>query len=131
MLRAIHHVAIICSDYQRSKHFYSELLGLKVLAENYRAERQSYKLDLQLPDGSQLELFSFVGAPVRPSKPEAQGLRHLSFAVLDVAKTTAWLQQSGIEVEPIRIDPYTGAAFTFFADPDGLPLEIYQVTTAE
>jgi glyoxylase I family protein len=127
MLLAIHHVAIICADYQRSKHFYSELLGLKILAENYRAERQSYKLDLQLPDGSQLELFSFIGAPVRPSKPEAQGLRHLSFAVSDVVKTSDWLQQSGIEVEPIRIDPYTGAAFTFFADPDGLPLEIYQV----
>jgi glyoxylase I family protein len=127
MLLAIHHVAIICADYQRSKHFYTELLGLKILAENYRAERQSYKLDLQLPDGSQLELFSFIGAPARPSKPEAQGLRHLSFAVSDVVKTCDWLQQSGIEVEPIRIDPYTGAAFTFFADPDGLPLEIYQV----
>lgn len=131
MLLAIHHVAIICADYQRSKHFYSELLGLKILAENYRAERQSYKLDLQLPDGSQLELFSFVGAPPRPSKPEAQGLRHLSFAVSDVAKTGAWLQQSGIAIEPIRIDPYTGAAFTFFADPDGLPLEIYQVADRE
>jgi glyoxylase I family protein len=127
MLLAIHHVAIICADYQRSKHFYTELLGLKILAENYRTERQSYKLDLQLPDGSQLELFSFIGAPARPSKPEAQGLRHLSFAVSDVVKTCDWLQQSGIEVEPIRIDPYTGAAFTFFADPDGLPLEIYQV----
>ena len=126
MLLGIHHVAIICSDYQRSKHFYTQLLGLKVLAENYRAERQSYKLDLQLPDGGQLELFSFVDAPPRPSRPEAQGLRHLSFVVLDVAQTTAWLQRAGIVVEPIRIDPYTGAAFTFFADPDGLPLEIYQ-----
>lgn len=126
MLLGIHHVAIICSDYQRSKHFYTELLGLKVLAENYRAERQSYKLDLQLPDGGQLELFSFVDAPSRPSRPEAQGLRHLSFAVSDVAQTSAWLERAGIVVEPIRIDPYTGAAFTFFADPDGLPLEIYQ-----
>ncbi len=126
MLLGIHHVAIICADYARSKHFYTQLLGLSVLAENYRADRQSYKLDLQLPDGGQLELFSFVGAPARPSRPEAQGLRHLSFAVADVAKASAWLQQAGIEVEPIRIDPYTGAAFTFFADPDGLPLEIYQ-----
>jgi glyoxylase I family protein len=126
MLLGIHHVAIICSDYQRSKHFYTQLLGLKVLAENYRAERQSYKLDLQLPDGGQLELFSFVDAPSRPSRPEAQGLRHLSFTVLDVAQTSAWLERAGIVVEPIRIDPYTGAAFTFFADPDGLPLEIYQ-----
>lgn len=126
MLLGIHHVAIICGDYQRSKHFYTQLLGLKVLAENYRAERQSYKLDLQLPDGGQLELFSFVDAPSRPSRPEAQGLRHLSFTVLDVAQTSAWLERAGIVVEPIRIDPYTGAAFTFFADPDGLPLEIYQ-----
>jgi glyoxylase I family protein len=126
MLLGIHHVAIICGDYQRSKHFYTQLLGLKVLAENYRAERQSYKLDLQLPDGGQLELFSFVDAPPRPSRPEAQGLRHLSFTVLDVAQTSAWLERAGIVVEPIRIDPYTGAAFTFFADPDGLPLEIYQ-----
>ncbi|MFN6972556.1 MAG: VOC family protein [Rheinheimera sp.] len=127
MLLSIHHVAIICADYQRSKHFYTELLGLKILAENYRAERQSYKLDLLLPNGGQLELFSFVGAPPRPSKPEAQGLRHLCFAVNDVVQTCDWLQQSGVDVEPIRIDPYTGAAFTFFADPDGLPLEIYQV----
>jgi glyoxylase I family protein len=126
MLQAIHHVAIICSDYPRSKHFYHQLLGLPIVAEHYRAERQSYKLDLQLPDGSQLELFSFVGAPARPSRPEAQGLRHLCFAVDDVAATVAWLTGLGIEVEPIRIDPYTEQPFTFFADPDGLPLEIYQ-----
>lgn len=126
MLQAIHHVAIICSDYSRSKHFYQQVLGLKIIAENYRAERQSWKLDLQLPDGGQIELFSFVDAPPRPSRPEAQGLRHLSFAVADVKAATAWLTAQGVAVEPIRVDPYTGAEFTFFADPDGLPLEIYQ-----
>lgn len=126
MLLAIDHVAIICGDYQKSKSFYSETLGLQILAEHYRAERQSWKLDLALPSGSQLELFSFPDAPPRPSRPEAQGLRHLSFVVADVAQTKSWLEAKGVEVEPIRIDPYTGKAFTFFADPDGQPLEIYQ-----
>lgn len=126
MLLAIDHVAIICSDYQRSKKFYTDILALPVLAEHYRAERQSWKLDLALPNGSQLELFSFVDAPPRPSRPEAQGLRHLSFVVADVAQTKSWLEAKGVEVEPIRIDPYTGKQFTFFADPDGQPLEIYQ-----
>ncbi|WP_306520642.1 VOC family protein [Rheinheimera sp.] len=126
MLLAIDHVAIICSDYQKSKTFYSQTLGLKILAEHYRAERQSWKLDLALADGSQLELFSFPDAPARPSKPEAQGLRHLSFVVADVAQSKSWLEAKGVEVEPIRIDPYTGKQFTFFADPDGQPLEIYQ-----
>jgi len=126
LLLAIDHVAIICSDYQKSKSFYSETLGLQILAEHYRVERQSWKLDLALPNGSQLELFSFPDAPPRPSRPEAQGLRHLSFVVADVAQTKSWLEAKGVEVEPIRIDPYTGKAFTFFADPDGQPLEIYQ-----
>jgi glyoxylase I family protein len=126
LLLAIDHVAIICGDYQKSKSFYSETLGLQILAEHYRAERQSWKLDLALPSGSQLELFSFPDAPPRPSRPEAQGLRHLSFVVADVAQTKSWLEAKGVEVEPIRIDPYTGKAFTFFADPDGQPLEIYQ-----
>ncbi len=126
MLLAIDHVAIICSDYQKSKSFYSETLGLQILAEHYRVERQSWKLDLALPSGSQLELFSFPDAPPRPSRPEAQGLRHLSFVVADVAQSKSWLEAKGVEVEPIRIDPYTGKQFTFFADPDGQPLEIYQ-----
>lgn len=126
MLLAIDHVAIICSDYQKSKKFYTDILELPVLAEHYRAERQSWKLDLALPNGSQLELFSFVDAPPRPSQPEAQGLRHLSFVVADVAQTKSWLEAKGVVVEPIRIDPYTGKNFTFFADPDGQPLEIYQ-----
>jgi len=126
MLKAIHHAAIICSDYPRSKAFYVGILGLKVIAENYREARDSYKLDLALPDGSQIELFSFPGAPVRPSHPEAQGLRHLAFCVQDVQKVKVQLEGKGIEVEPIRVDEFTGKQFTFFADPDGLPLEIYQ-----
>ena len=122
----LHHVAIICSDYTRSRHFYTEVLGLPVIAETYRAARDSYKLDLALPDGSQIELFSFPGAPPRPSYPEAQGLRHLAFGVDDVKAAAAQLQAQGIEVEPIRIDEITGQRFTFFADPDGLPLELYE-----
>ncbi|EGR0682115.1 VOC family protein [Vibrio cholerae] len=126
MLKRIHHAAIICSDYPRSKAFYTEILGLRVVAENYRAARDSYKLDLALPDGSQIELFSFPNAPERPSFPEAKGLRHLAFVVDDVAEIKAQLEQQGVSVEPIRIDEYTGKAYTFFADPDGLPLELYQ-----
>jgi glyoxylase I family protein len=126
MFTRFHHVAIICSDYRRSKHFYVDVLGLHLVAETYRADRQSYKLDLALPDGSQIELFSFPDAPCRPSYPEAQGLRHLAFSVDDVAESKALLESKGIEVEPIRIDPLTEKKFTFFADPDGLPLEIYQ-----
>lgn len=126
MLKKIHHAAVICSDYQRSKMFYTRILGLTIVAENYRAERDSYKLDLALPDGSQIELFSFPSAPPRPSYPEAQGLRHLAFAVEDVAEVKGYLESCAVNVEPIRIDEYTGKAFTFFQDPDGLPLEIYQ-----
>lgn len=122
----LHHVAIICSDYPRSKHFYTELLGLPVVAETYRAARDSYKLDLRLPDGAQIELFSFPGAPQRPSYPEARGLRHLAFAVADVQAAADELKSKGIEVEPIRIDEITGQRFTFFADPDDLPLELYE-----
>jgi glyoxylase I family protein len=126
---AIHHVAIICSDYQRSKHFYSQILGFRIIAEAFRAERQSYKLDLALADGTQLELFSFPNPPERPSRPEACGLRHLAFAVADVELVKSDLEQKGVVVETIRIDEYTGKKFTFFADPDGLPLEIYEVVT--
>ncbi len=126
MLLRIHHTAIICADYARSKRFYTEVLGLRVLAENYRAARQSYKLDLALPDGGQIELFSFPGAPPRPSRPEAQGLRHLAFTVHDVAQCKADLEAAGVPVEDIRVDEFTGRRFTFFADPDGLPLELYE-----
>jgi len=128
MLRRIHHAAIICSDYERSKHFYVQILGLKVVAENLRQERQSYKLDLELPDGSQIELFSFPNPPARPSYPEARGLRHLAFEVADVAQCKAVLEAQGVAVEPIRVDEHTNKRFTFFADPDGLPLELYEAT---
>ncbi|MCX2757986.1 VOC family protein [Vibrio sp. Sgm 22] len=127
MLKGIHHAAIICSDYQASKRFYTEILKLEIIAENYREARQSYKLDLALPNGAQIELFSFPNAPERPSFPEAQGLRHLAFCVDDVQQIKNHLEGQGIDVEPIRVDEFTGKSFTFFADPDGLPLELYQI----
>ena len=126
MFNSIHHVAIICSDYEKSKYFYTEILGLTVIAENYREARESYKLDLKLPDGGQLELFSFPNPPQRPNSPEALGLRHLAFNVVSVEKTCDYLVSKGAEVEEIRIDEFTGRKFTFFKDPDGLPLEIYE-----
>lgn len=126
-LLAVHHVAIICSDYEKSKHFYTKVLGLEIIAEAYRAERQSYKLDLDVGGGSQIELFSFPNPPTRPSRPEACGLRHLAFAVANVDAVKIELEENGVAVEPVRIDEYTGKKFTFFADPDGLPLEIYEV----
>jgi glyoxylase I family protein len=126
MLLRLHHAAIICSDYERSKRFYTEVLGLRMIAEHLRAERQSWKLDLALPDGSQIELFSFPAPPPRPSRPEAQGLRHLAFAVHDVAQCKHELEAQGVAVEGIRVDEHTGRRFTFFADPDGLPLELYE-----
>ena len=125
-LQGIHHAAIICSDYAVSKHFYTEILGLRVLAENYRVERDSYKLDLALPDGAQIELFSFPNPPARPSYPEACGLRHLAFAVADVARCAAQLAAAGVAAQEIRVDEFTGRRFVFFADPDGLPLELYE-----
>jgi len=126
MLKRIHHAAIICSDYAASKDFYVGKLGLRIIAENYRPARQSYKLDLALPDGSQIELFSFPDAPKRPSYPEAQGLRHLAFVVEDIAKAKQDLEAHGISMEEIRIDEYTDRRFVFFSDPDGLPLELYE-----
>jgi glyoxylase I family protein len=124
-IRGIHHVAIIASDYERSKAFYTEVLGLRVIAETYREVRDSYKLDLELPDGTQIELFSFPGAPERVSYPEAQGLRHLAFATGDLDEAVRWLLEQGVAVEAVRVDEVTGRRFTFFADPDGLPLELY------
>jgi len=124
MLR-VHHIAIICSDYERSRHFYTQVLGLPVLAEVYREERDSWKCDLDAGN-AQIELFSFPNPPQRPSYPEACGLRHLAFATADLEAEVARLTGLGIAVEPIRIDPYTGMKFTFFADPDGLPLEYYE-----
>jgi len=126
MLKRIHHAAIICSDYQVSRDFYTRILGLSIIAETYRAERASYKLDLALPDGSQIELFSFPDAPPRVSRPEAQGLRHLAFEVDDVSTCKAMLEAQGLAVEDIRLDELTGRRFVFFADPDDLPLELYE-----
>ena len=127
LLLGIHHVAVIGADYARSKAFYTQVLGLRVLDENYRAARDSWKLDLALPDGGQLELFSFPAPPPRPSRPEAQGLRHLAFRVAALESFIQRLAEHGVACEPIRVDEYTGARFTFFADPDDLPLELYEV----
>ena len=121
-----HHVAVICSDYAVSRRFYTEVLGLEIVAEAYRAARESHKLDLRLPDGTQIELFSFPNPPKRTSRPEACGLRHLAFEVADMDAAVAELESKGVVVEPVRIDEHTGKRFTFFADPDGLPLELYE-----
>ena len=125
MLNGIHHTAIICSDYAKSKHFYVNILKLEIIDENYREHRDSYKLDLQVGN-SQIELFSFPNAPKRPSYPEARGLRHLAFAVDNLTAQINALNAQGVETEPIRTDELTGKQFTFFQDPDGLPLELYE-----
>ena len=125
--QGFHHAAIICSDYEKSKRFYTELLGFAVIQETFRADRQSYKLDLQVGETDAIELFSFAAPPVRPSRPEACGLRHLAFAVTGIEAIVEDLNAKGIEVEPIRLDELTGKRFTFFKDPDDLPLEIYEV----
>ncbi len=122
----IHHVAIICSNYERSKAFYTETLGLKVIEETYRAARDSYKLDLRVGRNAQIELFSFPSPPTRVSRPEACGLRHLAFQVDDVESVHSRLKEKGIAVEEIRIDEITEKKFFFFSDPDDLPLEVYQ-----
>ncbi|HEY0608238.1 MAG TPA: VOC family protein [Chitinophaga sp.] len=126
MISAVHHIAIICADYERSKAFYTQVLGLQIVREVYREERRSWKLDLALNGHYIIELFSFPDPPSRPSRPEAQGLRHLAFTVQDIEQTVSALQQHGVLTEPIRVDPYTGKRFTFFTDPDGLPLELYE-----
>lgn len=122
----VHHVAIICSDYERSKKFYTEILGFSIIEETFRAARNSYKLDLRVSDTVQIELFSFPTPPSRPSKPEACGLRHLAFAVDDLDRAVTELNSQGVQVEDIRIDEITGKRFTFFQDPDHLPLELYE-----
>lgn len=126
LLKSIHHVAIICSDYEASKKFYTEILGLEIVAEHYRAERQSYKLDLKLDNDYVIELFSFTNPPRRTSRPEAVALRHLAFGVSNIEKSIQHLKEYGVECEPIRVDEFTGKRFTFFSDPDGLPLELYE-----
>jgi len=125
-LNRIHHIAIICSDYEKSKHFYTQILGLKIVREVYREERISYKLDLEVGGQYQIELFSFSNPPARPSRPEAAGLRHLAFEVDDIDVAIAEINASGVDAEPIRVDEFTGKRFTFFADPDGLPIELYE-----
>jgi glyoxylase I family protein len=125
-LRSVHHVAIICSHYERSKKFYTEILGCRVLAEHYRADRNSYKLDLAVGDQYCIELFSFPNPPTRVSRPEAAGLRHLAFAVEKLDPAIKWLNENGIQTEPIRVDEFTQKRFTFFSDPDDLPLELYE-----
>lgn len=123
----IHHIAIICSDYQISKKFYTEVLGLNIIREVYREERQSYKLDLAIGDDYVIELFSFPSPPKRPSRPESCGLRHLAFAVENVEQKRAELLQKGVNCEEIRIDEFTEKKFFFIADPDHLPLEFYEM----
>ena len=127
MLNSIHHIAIIVSDYTKSKHFYTEILGLKIIAEHYREDRSSFKLDLSVNDTSQIELFSFPSPPPRLSHPEATGLRHLAFSVDNLEEVLNHLKNFNITTEPIRIDEFTGKRFTFFSDPDGLPIELYEV----
>ncbi|HJP62253.1 MAG TPA: VOC family protein [Mucilaginibacter sp.] len=126
-LNRVHHIAIICTDYERSKQFYTEVLGLKIVREVFRAERNSYKLDLEVNGLYQIELFSFPNPPARPSHPEAAGLRHLAFEVENIETAIAEVQKHGIDVEPVRVDEHTGKRFTFFADPDGLPIEFYEI----
>ncbi|WP_343303894.1 VOC family protein [Chitinophaga niabensis] len=125
-LNKVHHIAIICSDYERSKRFYTEVLGFEIVQETFRAARQSWKLDLALGGTYIIELFSFPDPPERPSRPEAQGLRHLAFEVDDVEAAVKALLDKQVITEPIRVDELTGKRFTFFADPDGLPLELYE-----
>ncbi|WP_156307828.1 SMU1112c/YaeR family gloxylase I-like metalloprotein [Sphingobacterium endophyticum] len=126
-LKGVHHIAIICSDYKKSKTFYTEILGFEVIQEIYREQRDSYKLDLALHGNYIIELFSFPNPAERPSYPEASGLRHLAFQVVDIEKQVKILTDFGIKTEPIRVDETSNKRFTFFTDPDGLPLELYEI----
>ncbi len=125
-INRIHHIAIICSDYQQSKIFYTDVLGFQIIKETYREERQSYKLDLALNGDYVIELFSFPDPPKRLSRPEAVGLRHLAFEVDDVDLVVDFFKAKDITIEPIRVDEITGKKFTFIADPDNLPIEFYE-----
>lgn len=126
MLNKIHHTAIICSDYEKSKAFYTNILGLEIIREVYRQERQSYKLDLSLNGNYIIELFSFPSPPERPSRPEARGLRHIAFEVDNIDSVVAMLLENNIIAEPVRTDQFTGKKFTFISDPDNLPIEFYE-----
>ncbi len=125
-LSAIHHIAIIVSDYPRSKDFYVNKLGFSMIRENYRPDKGDWKLDLRINDDTELEIFGVANPPARVTRPEAAGLRHLAFRVENIEKTAAELKALGIPVEPIRMDTFSGRKFTFFADPDGLPLELHE-----
>lgn len=125
-LNKVHHIAIICSDYDRSKMFYTAVLGLTIIREVYREERQSYKLDLALNGNYIIELFSFPSPPERTSRPEAAGLRHLAFEVSDLDQTVSFLESKNVVCEAIRVDEFTDKRFTFIADPDDLPIEFYE-----
>ena len=125
-INKVHHIAIICSDYQKSKLFYTEVLKLSIVREVYRAERRSYKLDLEVAGQYQVELFSFPGPPARPTNPEAAGLRHIAFSVDNIDDAINHIANYGVIAEPVRIDEFTGKRYTFFPDPDGLPIEFYE-----
>ena len=125
-LNQIHHIAIIVSDYQRSRRFYVDLLGFPVIRENYREEKKDWKLDLKINENTELEIFAPENPPKRLSYPEACGLRHLAFQVDDIEEAVAALKGKGIECEPVRLDTFTGKKMTFFSDPDGLPLELHE-----
>jgi glyoxylase I family protein len=125
-LNRVHHIAIICTDYEKSKYFYTQVLGLKIVREVYREQRDSYKFDLEVSGLYQVELFSFPEPAPRPSRPEAAGLRHLAFEVDDIDEAVAHINAAGITVEPIRVDEFTDKRYTFFADPDGLPIEFVE-----
>ncbi|WP_026629928.1 SMU1112c/YaeR family gloxylase I-like metalloprotein [Dyadobacter alkalitolerans] len=127
LLKAVHHIAIICSDYEKSKHFYTDILGFEIEREVYRSERDSYKLDLSLNGQYIIELFSFPSPPKRPSRPESTGVRHIAFQVDDIEPAIVQLRKKGIVTEAVRVDEFTGKKFTFFADPDDLPIELYEI----
>ena len=127
LFNKVHHIAIICSDYNKSKFFYNQVLQLPIIQETYRQNRKSYKLDLKINDDLQLELFSSHECPSRPSYPEACGLRHLAFNVTDINNTIEYLKQHNVICEPIKVDSITNKKFTFFQDPDNLPLELYEI----
>jgi glyoxylase I family protein len=126
-IQSLHHIAIICSDYEKSKRFYTEILGFQVKNEVYREERQSFKLDLSLNGQYLIELFSFPNPPNRLSRPESTGLRHIAFGVNNIEESCLFLKDNQIDTEDIRIDEYTGRKFTFFSDPDNLPIELYEI----
>jgi glyoxylase I family protein len=126
-IQSLHHIAIICADYEKSKRFYTEILGFQIRNEVFREERQSYKLDLSLNEHYLIELFSFPDPPQRLSRPESTGLRHIAFGVNNIEEACLFLKDNQIETEDIRIDEHTGRKFTFFADPDDLPIEFYEI----